>query len=250
MNLPAFDGWGSLRTSTRPSRPIAPVRMMTAALGAAVALVLAGCTSTGTEVPRTSEGTAAGVTQASVPYAGVDPSSAGQTDQPVNATESGSGVPVAAPATTVVPAPGGDGNIQETVPTAAVTSNAPVGLAATGDYGDGVTVTLGSIESVTTEALQAGEVAGPGVRFEVTISNGSAEPVDLSNVIVDLADANGTPAIQMSSGASPFGGSIAAGASATAIYVFATPADYINPATISVSYAASAPVVVFNGDAK
>lgn len=250
MNMPALDGRGSRRTSGRRWRGPLVVRTLAAAVGASTLLVVAGCTSTGTEVPRTTAESAAGVTTASVPYAGVDPSAAGQTDQPANATESGADVPVAAPATTVVPAPGGDGNIQETVPTSAVTSNAPVGLAATGDYGTGVTITLGSIESVTTDALQAGEVAGPGVRFEVTIANGSADPIDLTNVIVNLADANGTPAIQMSSGSTPFAGSIDAGASATATYVFSTPAGYTDPATISVSYAASAPVVVFSGDAK
>lgn len=265
MNMITFDGRGSRRSTARGRRGPLAVRALAAA-GASTLLLVAGCTSTGTEVPRTTQASDSGatvadsgVTAAGVPYAGADPSStgpadqpgqAGQTDEPAVATESGSGVPVAAPATTVVPAPGGDGNIQQTVPTSAAASNPPVALDATGDVGNGVTVSLGSIESVTAEAQMAGEVAGPGVRFQVTIVNGSTEPIDLSDVIVDLADANGTPAIQMTAGASPLGGSLDAGATASGIYIFATPDSYTNPATISVGYSAAAPVAVFSGDAK
>ncbi len=261
MNVPDLDGWGGRRSIARDPRTeragrrtigaAAHTRTLIGAVGVSVVLVLAGCTSTGTEVPRTTDGSPNGVTSASVPYAGTDPSAAGgRTDQPVAATQDGSEQSAAPAATTEVPAPGGPGNIQDSVPTVAATSNPPVALDAAGDYGNGVTVALTSIESVTTEAQLPGEIAGPGVRLEVTITNGSAAPIDVSSVIVDLQDAAGTPALPMSSGATPFTGSIDAGAAASGVYVFSAPAAYTNPATISVSYSADAPVVVFTGDAK
>lgn len=251
MSMPAFDGWGSRRSSARRSRLTAPMRILTAAVGATALLVLGGCTSTGTEVPRTTDGSAADVTSASVPYAGTDPSAtAGPSDQLAGATQGASDQqPTQPAATTEVPAPGGPGNIQETVPTASATSNAPVALDSAGDFGNGVSVALTSIESVTAQAQLPGEVAGPGVRLEVTITNGSNAPIDVADVIVDLQDANGTPALPTTSGATPFTGSVEAGASASGVYVFTVPATYTNPATISVSYSAAAPVVVFSGDA-
>jgi hypothetical protein len=141
--------------------------------------------------------------------------------------------------------------VNQTVPAVSLTTNSPVALTATGDYGNGVKVTLAAIEAVTTTAELPGEIAGPGVKVTVDVVNDSNAAVDLGNVIVDLEDAAGTPAIPMSaSPASPFTGSVAAGATATGIYVFTVPTTYSNPATISVSYSTEVPVVVFVGDAK
>jgi hypothetical protein len=153
-------------------------------------------------------------------------------------------------ASTPVPAPGG-GDVNQTVAEVEISSNSPVALTATADYGNGVQVTLGAIESITTEAQLPGEIAGPGVKVTVEIVNGSVAGIELGNVIVDLADGAGTPAIPMSANpASPFTGSLAAGKTATGVYVFTVPSSYTNPATITVSYSAEAPVAVFVGDAK
>lgn len=251
MNMPAFDGRGGRRSGARRSHLLATKRGWTAAVGACTLLVLAGCTSTGTEAPRSSDGAAAAVTSASMPYAGVDPTATdGASDRPVGASGDAASSSAPPPATTQVPAPGGAGNIQETVPTGTAPSNAPVALDAAGDFGNGIAVGLTSIESISAVAQMPGEVAGPGIRVEVTITNGSNQLIDVGNVVVDLQDAAGTPAVPMTSGATPFSGSIDAGASASGVYLFTVPAGYSNPATISVSYNAAAPVVVFSGDTK
>jgi hypothetical protein len=153
-------------------------------------------------------------------------------------------------ATTEVPAPGG-GDINQTVPSVEITTNSPVALTDTADYGNGVTVKLGAIEAITTQAQLPGEIAGPGVKVTVDIVNGSSAAIDLGNVIVDLVDGAGEPAIPMTaSPANPFTGSLGAGETATGVYVFTVPASYTNPATITVSYTTEAPVVVFVGDAR
>jgi hypothetical protein len=231
------------------------------AIGMASLLVVAGCSSSDTST-STSSTTAASETSSvessgsasSAPYTGLAPDSGTEAD--ANTATSPAPADTAAESvtplpTTDIPPPAGPGDINQTVPSATVTSNPPVQLTETGDYGNGVTIALTGIESVTTTAELPGEVAGPGVKLTISIVNGSASAVDLGNVIVDLQDAGGTPAIFMSaSPSSPFAGSVEAGATATGIYVFSVPATYTNPATISVSYSTEVPVVVFVGDAK
>lgn len=233
----------------------------TAALGVTAALFLAACTSTpadegaaaSSSAPTSVASSDSGVTAAAQPYTGVDPSAA--TSAPGDssgsaAASSPAATTAPAPATTEVPQPGGPGNITDTVAEGTVVSAAPVALDATSDSGTGVGVALSGIEATTTEAELPGEVAGPGVKVTVTVTNDSAAAVDLGNVVVDLQDSAGTPAIPMTVGASPFTGSVASGATATATYVFSVPSSYTNPATITVTYAAGAPVAVFTGDAR
>ncbi|WP_111767664.1 hypothetical protein [Nakamurella deserti] len=156
--------------------------------------------------------------------------------------------PAPDPATTEVPAPGG-GNIDETVAESTVTTNPPVAVTDTADYGNGVTASLTKTEKLTTTAELPGEIAGPGVALTVRLVNDSDAPIDLGVVVVDLQDAAGTPAIPMTtSPAAPMTGSLAPGASADGTYVFTLPSTYTGPATVSVSYTVDAPVVVFTGD--
>lgn len=235
-----------------------------AAFGATAVLMLAACTSTNSDEAINTAGSSAveattesGVTAAAQPYTGVDPSAA--TTSGVQSVEGSAAVPAtdapasttAAPAaTTEVQQPGGAGNITDTVAEGTVVSAAPVALDAPSEAGNGIAVALSSIESMTTEAELPGEVAGPGVKVTVAVTNNSADAVDLGNVVVDLQDAAGTPSIPMSVGSTPFTGSVAPGATATGVYVFSVPATYANPATITVAYAASAPVAVFSGNAR
>lgn len=233
-----------------------------AALGVTAALLLAACTSTPADEGATADSSVAtsaassenGVTAAAQPYAGGDPSAvasaSGDPSVAAGDTSSGATTSAPAPATTEVPQPGGPGNITDTVAEGTVVSAAPVALDATSDSGTGVGVALSGIESITTEAELPGEVAGPGVKVTVAITNDSTAAIDLGNVVVDLQDAAGTPAIPMTVGATPFTGSVASGATATGTYVFSVPASYANPATITVTYAAGAPVAVFTGDAR
>ncbi len=236
------------------------VGALIAAITAAGLSALAGCSSADTPAPASttnsvhsgsadstavsSDGSATGTAL----YTGVQTSL--DTAESAANTATATGPTTSAPAATVeVPAPGG-GNINETVAPVELTTNSAVPLTATADYGNGITVRLASIESVTTEANLPGEIAGPGVKVTVEILNSTSVTVDLSAVVVDLQDAAGTPAIPMSAApAQPFTGSAAAGQTATGIYVFTVPTSYTNPATITVSYSTEAPIVAFVGNA-
>jgi hypothetical protein len=215
------------------------VRLRAAALVAGLAILsLSACSSSDDQSTSTSSVTA------STADTGTEVLPPEQTET----TSAGTELPSApAPATTEVPAPGG-GDISETVTPGDITSNAPVALSETGTYANGVTVQLVSLEPITTKAELPGEIAGPGLKVTVKITNGSADAIDVGNVVVDLQDAVQTPAIPMTSGAAPFTGSVAAGADATGVYIFTTPTDYTDPATITVTYSAAQPVAVFVGN--
>jgi hypothetical protein len=215
------------------------VRLRAAALVAGLAILsLSACSSSDDQSTSTSSVTA------STADTGTEVLPPEQTETTSAGTELPSAPP---PATTEVPAPGG-GDISETVTPGDITSNAPVALSETGTYANGVTVQLVSLEPITTQAELPGEIAGPGLKVTVKITNGSADAIDVGNVVVDLQDAVQTPAIPMTSGAAPFTGSVAAGADATGVYIFTTPTDYTDPATITVTYSAAQPVAVFVGN--
>lgn len=235
---------------------VSRTRTLIAALGAVVLLAVGACSSADDDqasssvvTTTSSAGTLSEVSSTLgenvIPPATTDASAP---ESSADITPSTELPPAADPATTPVPAPNG-GNINETVPEVELTTNAPVAMTATGDYGNGVTVTLAALESITTTAELPGEIAGPGVAVTVRVVNAGSGAIDLSNVVVDLQDAAGTPAIPMSaSPAAPFSGSLAPGATADGVYVFTLPATYTGPATVSVTYTVDAPVVVFTGD--
>ncbi len=234
----------------------ARLRPVAAALGALVLLTLGACSAADTEQVSTSAttqtGSAGSGSDVALPGSSEPATADSSSTDPAGAT--GSIAPrtelpaAAAPATTEVPAPGG-GNINETVAEVELTTNAPVALSATGAFGDGVTVTLPSLQRLTTSAALPGEIAGPGVAVTVRIDNSGGAAVDLGSVVVGLQDAAGTPALPMTtSPAAPLHGSVAAGSTASGVYVFTLPTGYSGPATITVSYRVEAPIVVFTGD--
>jgi hypothetical protein len=237
-------------------------RLKPALLGAvSLGLVLTACssgddaleTSTGTSSSsvassETSETTSSSSTSVSL----TDLAPTTSTPAPPSPVATTPTTPVAQPPRTTVapttrrtPPPG---NINQTVAPVPQTTKAPVPASATVDYGNGVTVTIPGFESIRTTAEGPGEIAGPGVKITVKITNGTAAAIDLSAVIVDLADSspNQSPAIGMTtSPAAPFTGSLAPGQSANGVYVFTYPQDWVTPAVISVTYAADQPIVVF-----
>lgn len=152
--------------------------------------------------------------------------------------------------TTAVPAPSA-GNISQTVASAAITTQAPTGLAATAAFGTGVTVRVVSIASITANAQQPGEVTGPAAEVTLSMTNASTKAVSLTDVVVDLQDGAGIPSVSMSaSPAAPFTGQLPAGQTAQAVYVFSLAAGHRNPVSIAVSYTVQAPVVRFVGIVK
>lgn len=175
----------------------------------------------------------------------VVPAVSGGGDEP-GAAGTTSGSPSAA-----APSEGGTTAPTDTAPPAAgpdTPESPPVGLDESPSVVDGVTVRVKSLDGVDGEAVLPGEVSGPAVRAELEVYNASTAPVDLSTVVVNLAYGTGrTPANTFSTGTSSFPASVAAGATATGVFVFAVPADAQDDLRLTFDYAVDVPVVVFEG---
>jgi hypothetical protein len=158
---------------------------------------------------------------------------------------------LARPATTPVPPPAG-GNVHRKVHAVAVATKPPVSLRAVADFGTGVAAKIMSIKAIEYHAVGPGQVSGPGLRLVIQVSNGTAKPVGLDNAVVTIADARGTPGVDMYGPGSlsyPLRGLLAPGHKASGTYVFTIPAGYRAPVTVNFSYAGGGPVVLFKGDA-
>ncbi|MCD2441002.1 hypothetical protein LQ757_01815 [Agromyces sp. SYSU K20354] len=155
--------------------------------------------------------------------------------------------PSETPRTTEVPAPGGT-TIDDVIETA------PPGPVKDADLDDVVTLDTGmrisvtEITSITVEAETPGEVAGPAVAATIGFENESGGPLDVDGATVSLLDADGNLAVPTTSApAAPVMGAIDDGESAEGTYVFRIPEDTRHEITLTVDYAAGAPVVVFHG---
>lgn len=158
-------------------------------------------------------------------------------------------VSVPPPASTPVPQRS-PGDVNSTVPTAPAQSRKPVDLDESSKAGNGVTARLRSVKAVTAEAKGPGEVSGPGLAVTVVVQNGSEEPLALEQVVVTLEGEDGSPGNPMSDRpAKPFTGRLAAGKSATGVYVFALAKDIREPVVIQVTLSGASPILVFEGDA-
>lgn len=213
-----------MRTSTRtPWRGAA----LTAAAVVAV-LGLAGCTSD--PEPEASPS----------PPSSQSPSESAEPEPEPEASE------------TVEPGPdeggetGGEGVLPDpgTLPTAP-----PVPLDEVADFGTGVTARVDSVDAIEAQAQGPGEVSGPGVAIDVTVTNDSSAPVDLALFLVNLTDGDGNPGIPMlGDPAEPVEGTLAPGGSVSGTYVFTVDEDARDGVRIEASYSTDAPVVVFEGD--
>lgn len=150
--------------------------------------------------------------------------------------------------TTAVPPPAGNGDINKTVPSRAVATKPAVALTATAVFGARVTASIVGVESIDAKAEAPGEISGAGVALTVKIVNGSAKTIGLGLVTVNLIGSDGAPRSQITTDpARPFTGSLSAGKSASAVYVFTIPASLRKPMTVSVSYTSDTPVLLFRG---
>lgn len=174
-------------------------------------------------------------TSAATPSSSASSTSASPTTTAPPATTA----PSSAGATTAPAAPGAGGlPVQPAVP-----------IASPATFTAGVTATVISIEPIDATAALPGEIAGPAVRLTMAVQNGSAAPLDLGNVTVDLQDAAGASATSLSgNGAAPFTGSAQPGGSATGTYVFTLAQNDRTGVRIYVTCNASLPVVVFAGN--
>lgn len=177
-------------------------------------------------------------------------------DDDANAEQPPAGTSSAAPATTAapsVPAPAAEPEPEpapegaESLPPALP----PVALDETSTAEDGTAVTVTEVEAIDGTGIGAGNVGGPALRVGVRIENGSAEPIALDGVVVDLfhsgATTPGSPLDDPSR--RPLSGTLEPGASAEGAYVFSVPGEGRDRVRVSVAYRPGSPFLVFEGSA-
>lgn len=145
----------------------------------------------------------------------------------------------------VTPEPTGPTSVVDELPP----SLEPVALDQEAAVGNGITAEVESLEAIEGSGQGPGNIAGPALRVTVRIVNGTAEPVSLDGVAVDLA--HGTELVPASPlddpSVAPFSGSLQPDESALGVYVFSVPAGDRDLVSLSVGYQAGAPFLVFTG---
>jgi hypothetical protein len=128
---------------------------------------------------------------------------------------------------------------------------APVPLEAKKTVKSGVSATITEIAAVQGVATGIGEVAGPAVRFKVTVVNDTATALSLDGALVDVSYGNDEEPATSLSGPDPvaFPSSVAPGSSGTGVFVFAVPPDTRDKLTIHFSLEAETPIATFAGQA-
>ena len=115
----------------------------------------------------------------------------------------------------------------------------------------GVVFSIGSLEAVDGGAQGPGEVAGPALRFTLTLRNDGDAPVSLTSTVVNVySGAEQLPAVDLREpGAVPLPAEVGAGESVTGVFVFAVPVEQRDQVKIGVDYTVGTPIVVFEGTA-
>ncbi len=159
--------------------------------------------------------------------AGAEPTPA---EEPTAGTE---GRP--APATEALAAPV---VAREGVPAAARTVAAtPAEFTAPAQWADGASVRVTGAHQQVSSGSGPGAMAGqPQTVFILEVTNGAGAPLDLNAVVVQATyGASATQASPLYDAATAdFGGTLAPGATATAVYSFAIPADQLGEVSLSV----------------
>ncbi len=169
----------------------------------------------------------------------------------------GTQAPTAAPTQTATVAPTATqsspavtpGKIDQTVAPQKQETAKPVDLDKTQKTG-AIAVSLKSIKSTKVTGHGPGEISGPALVVTVVVKNGSSSRVSVDSAIVTLIDSKGNVGTPMTgSPARPFTGSVAAGDSATGVYVFQIGTKVRNPIRVSVTYSTEHTTALFVGNA-
>ncbi len=154
--------------------------------------------------------------------------------------------PSSDPVTTAPTSPGEPNPLD---PAASIPALQPVPLQDTVSYENGVTLSIDSVASFDAVGQGVGEVSGPALRVTITITNGTAEELNLDTVAVNLATGPDlTPAPPVSDPSStPFTGTVASGGSAVGMYSFTVPTDSRDSITVTVNYTSGAVAAIFTG---
>ncbi|MBG6192122.1 cytoskeletal protein RodZ [Arthrobacter sp. CAN_A212] len=127
----------------------------------------------------------------------------------------------------------------------------PVTLDEPSAFAKGITASVSSMEAIDAEAYGIGEIAGPALRFVITVENTTGEAVSLTNSVVNVEfGPDSLPAVQLTgSGATEFPATVDAGESAATTLVFSIPADQRDQVRILFNREASSPIAAFEGAA-
>ena len=152
------------------------------------------------------------------------------------------------------PSPTSDGEPSpepEQTPDAAPPAGEPVAFGEPASVVPEVTATVTSVEAVAGEANGPGEVAGPALRFTVSIENRTGAAIQLGNTVVNAyTGAEQTPADVLSGpGVQPLPATLESGQTATGVFVFSIDESERDLVRVTVDYAAGIPVAAFEGSA-
>ena len=154
-----------------------------------------------------------------------------------------------APATELLAAPV---VVREGVPASARTVEAaPAGFTAPAEWSDGASVRVTEAHRQVSGGTGPGALAGqPQTSFTLEVTNGSKAPLDLNGVVVQAtygaATTQASPLYDAT--AVDFGGALEPGATATAVYSFAIPADQLEDVHLSVDVDGTRFPAVFAGE--
>ncbi|HEY8790492.1 MAG TPA: DUF4352 domain-containing protein [Actinopolymorphaceae bacterium] len=116
-----------------------------------------------------------------------------------------------------------------------------------------MTAKIVGVVPVQSVAQGPGEISGPAIKVTISLKNGTKDAISVNQVTVNVTygkQASPASDIQGDPSAKPFKGTVAVGASARGTYIFDIPKNQRSDVSISVSYAALSPIVVFKGAVK
>lgn len=114
-----------------------------------------------------------------------------------------------------------------------------------------MSATITDMAAVRGEAKGIGEVAGPAIRFKVTVFNDTAAALKLGGALVDVSYGDDEQPAGQLSGPAPtaFPPSVAPGESGVGVFIFAVPLDARDKVRIHFNLEAETPVATFAGTA-
>lgn len=126
----------------------------------------------------------------------------------------------------------------------------PVPIGETSNVASGITAAITSVEAVDGVAQGPGEVAGPAIRFSVTVNNNSADSISLTTTVINVDyGVNRIPAGELSGpGGEPFPAEVAPRASVTGTFVYSIPSEQRREVRITVDYSIDATPLTFIGE--
>lgn len=127
----------------------------------------------------------------------------------------------------------------------------PVELNAKKTVKTGISAAISGLTAVQGEAQGVGEVAGPALRFKLTVTNDTDKELSLASALVNVTfGADEAPAGELSGPDTvAFPASVAPGGTAEAVYVFSVPADSRDDVRIYFNLEAETPISAFAGKA-